>query len=103
MPDRPCPGAVPFSERGGPVEWEEKEGQVNIVVPDLGEVGEVKLVRWLRAAGEKIEAGEAVAEVEADKVVFVIESPSPGTLGRVLVAEGQTTRPGEPIACLRVG
>lgn len=72
-------------------------------MPDLGEVGEVKLVRWLKSIGEAVEAGEAVAEVEADKAVFVIEAPAAGLLGRVLVAEGQTTRPGEPIAHLRDG
>ncbi|MFH1609239.1 MAG: lipoyl domain-containing protein [Candidatus Bipolaricaulota bacterium] len=76
---------------------------MDIVVPELGEVGEVKLVRWLKSAGEKVEAGEAVAEVEADKAVFVVEAPAAGLLDRVLVAEGQTTRPGEPIAHLRVG
>lgn len=76
---------------------------MDIVVPNLGEVGEVKLVRWLKSAGEEVEAGEAVAEVEADKAVFVVESPAAGRLGPVLVAEGQATRPGEPIAHLRLG
>jgi len=76
---------------------------VNIVVPELGEVGEVKLVRWLKSVGEAVEAGEAVAEVEADKAVFVVEAPTAGLLGRVLVAEGQTTRPGEVIARVRPG
>jgi 2-oxoglutarate dehydrogenase E2 component (dihydrolipoamide succinyltransferase) len=76
---------------------------MDIVVPDLGEVGEVKLVRWLAAPGDEVEAGDAVAEVEADKAVFVIEAPAAGTLGLVLVAEGQTTRPGELIAHLRPG
>ena len=51
---------------------------MDIVVPDLGEVGEVKLVRWLVAAGEEVEAGEAVAEVEAEKAVFVVEAPVAG-------------------------
>jgi len=76
---------------------------VDIVIPDLGEVDEVKLVRWLKTTGEDVEAGEAVAEVEADKAVFVVESPAAGRLGPVLVDEGQTTRPGEVIVRLRLG
>ncbi len=76
---------------------------MDIVVPDLGEVGEVKLVRWLVVLGEKLEVGEAVAEVEADKAVFVVEAPVAGVLERILVPQGQPTRPGEAIACLRNG
>jgi 2-oxoglutarate dehydrogenase E2 component (dihydrolipoamide succinyltransferase) len=76
---------------------------VDIVVPDLGEVDAVKLVRWLKAVGERVEAGEAVAEVEAAKAVFVVEAPAAGTLGSIRVAEGEMARPGEIIARLRSG
>lgn len=76
---------------------------MDIVVPDLGEVGEVKLVRWLVASGERLEVGEAVAEVEADKAVFVVEAPAAGVLERILVPQGQPARPGEAIARLRNG
>jgi pyruvate/2-oxoglutarate dehydrogenase complex dihydrolipoamide acyltransferase (E2) component len=81
--------------------WEEL--MMDIVVPDLGEVGEVKLVRWLVAAGEEVEAGEAVAEVEAEKAVFVVEAPVAGVLDRIIVGPGGATRPGEAIARLRAG
>jgi len=74
---------------------------VNVVVPELGEVGEVKLVRWLVAPGQEVEAGEALAEVEADKAVFVVEAPAAGVLERILVGEGEPTSPGETIALLK--
>lgn len=80
-----------------------KEDVVDIVVPELGEVEEVKLVRWLKAVGEEVEAGEAVAEVEADKAVFVIEAPSTGILAEAHVSEGGTTRPGEIIGRVKPG
>ena len=73
---------------------------MDIIIPDLGEVGEVKLVRWLVAPGEAVVTGDPVAEVEADKAVFVVEAPSAGVLERTLIAQGQTTRPGEAIARL---
>jgi len=43
--------------------------------------------------------GEAVAEVEADKAVFVIEAPAAGTL-RNRKPEGLKVRPGEVIAVI---
>jgi len=72
---------------------------VDLVVPDLGEVEAVTLVRWLKGEGEEVEVGEAVAEVEADKAVFVIESPAAGTL-RNRKPEGLKVRPGEVIAVI---
>lgn len=74
---------------------------MKVVVPELGQVGEVKLVRWLVAPGQDVVAGEAVAEVEADKAVFVVEAPAAGVLEQILVGEGQPTAPGEAIAHLR--
>lgn len=75
---------------------------MDLVVPDLGEVEEVTLVRWLKGEGEEVEAGEAVAEVEADKAVFVIEAPLSGTL-RNCREEGARVRPGETIAIIQPG
>lgn len=76
---------------------------MDIVVPDLGEVEVVKLVRWLVGVGDPVEAGQAVAEVEADKAVFVVESPGAGVVARLLVPEGDAVRPGEAIAEVRQG
>lgn len=70
---------------------------MDLVVPDLGAVDEVTLLRWLKGEGEEVAAGEAVAEVEADKAVFVIEAPVSGILRR-RAPEGAKVRPGEPIA-----
>jgi len=70
---------------------------LDLVVPDLGEVGEVTLLRWLKEEGEEVDVGEAVAEVEADKAVFVIESPAAGFL-RGRKSAGMKVKPGEAIA-----
>jgi len=73
---------------------------LEISVPYLGEVEEVTLVRWLKGPGQWVEAGEAVAEVEADKAVFVIEAPAAGRIAQVLVPQGGKTRPGAAIGRL---
>lgn len=73
---------------------------MDITVPPLGDVEEVTLIRWLKRVGEEVQAGEAVAEVEADKAVFVIEAPATGRLVAAEVAEGGRVRPGEAIGRL---
>ena len=73
---------------------------MDITVPPLGEVEEVTLVRWLKGVGEEVEAGEAVAEVEADKAIFVIEAPTAGRIDKLLVPKGAKAKPGAAIARL---
>jgi len=73
---------------------------LDITVPLLGDVEQVTLVRWLKRVGDEVQAGEAVAEVEADKAVFVIEAPAAGRLAEELIPEGARVRPGEAIARL---
>ncbi|HEY4261789.1 MAG TPA: 2-oxo acid dehydrogenase subunit E2 [Schlesneria sp.] len=46
------------------------------------------------AAGDTIEAGQIVMEVETDKAVLPIECPHAGTVAQVLVKKGQTIKPG---------
>lgn len=49
------------------------------------------------AAGDTIEAGQIVMEVETDKAVLPIECPHAGTVAQVLVKKGQTIKPGAPL------
>lgn len=76
---------------------------MDIVVPDLGEVREVKLVRWLVGVGDPVAPSQPVAEVEAEKAVFVVESPGAGVVTRLLIPEGGAVQPGERIAEVREG
>ncbi|QIG52260.1 dehydrogenase [Nordella sp. HKS 07] len=46
-------------------------------------VSEGKVVRWLKAVGDAVKAGELIAEIETDKAVVEIEAPSAGTLHRI--------------------
>lgn len=49
------------------------------------------------AAGDTIEAGQVVMEVETDKAVLAIDCPHAGTVTQVLVKKGQTIKPGAPL------
>jgi pyruvate/2-oxoglutarate dehydrogenase complex dihydrolipoamide acyltransferase (E2) component len=49
---------------------------------------EATVVLWLKRPGETVRQGEAVAEVETEKVTFEIEAPTDGVL-QVVAQEGQ--------------
>lgn len=49
------------------------------------------------AAGDTIEAGQIVMEVETDKAVLPIECPHAGTVSQILVKKGQTIKPGQAL------
>jgi 2-oxoisovalerate dehydrogenase E1 component len=51
-------------------------------------VSEGKIVRWLKNEGEKVAAGELIAEIETDKAVVEIEAPLAGRLARIEQAVG---------------
>jgi pyruvate/2-oxoglutarate dehydrogenase complex dihydrolipoamide acyltransferase (E2) component len=46
------------------------------------------LVAWLKQPGDRVEAGEVLAEVETEKVTNALEAPVSGIISRLLVAEG---------------
>lgn len=52
------------------------------------------IVSWNKATGDSVSKGECVAEIETDKAVIEIESPSTGFLGEILVAAGQSAAVG---------
>ncbi len=74
---------------------------VDIVVPTLSEsVLQARIARWLKREGEAVHAGEAVAELETEKVNFEIGAETTGTLARVARREGEDVRPGDVIGTI---
>lgn len=72
-----------------------------IVVPGLEGAADVTLGAWLRRVGDRVAAGEAVAEALTDKVNAEIESPYSGVVEELLVEVGAAIQPGQPIARVR--
>jgi len=58
-------------------------------VPKTGGIPTTKasVLRWLKREGESVQAGEAVVELETDKVSYELESPTTGTLLKILAQE----------------
>jgi multidrug efflux pump subunit AcrA (membrane-fusion protein) len=59
-----------------------------------------KIVKWLKTEGDDVQKGEAVMEVETDKVTVEIEAQGTGTLSNVTAAEGDDVPVGQVIAYL---
>lgn len=57
--------------------------------------------RWYVAVGDKVAAGDVVAEIEAGTTSYEIEAAHDATIQRILVAEGSTGVPStQPLAAL---
>lgn len=70
-----------------------------IVVPKWGvTMDEARLMSWLKGVGDYIAVDEPVAEMETDKAAADIESQVAGRIVELLVEEGASVEPGQPIA-----
>src|SRR5450631_3418023 len=61
----------------------------NILMPALSPTMEKgNLARWLKKEGDKIKAGDIIAEIETDKATMEVEAVDEGTLAKIVVPEG---------------
>ncbi len=71
----------------------------DITMPKMGfDMTEGLIVRWLKKVGDHVNKGEAIAEIETDKVTIEIESFVSGTISEILAPEGSRTPVGGVIA-----
>ncbi len=62
---------------------------INILMPALSPtMTEGTLAKWLKAEGDKVKAGDVIAEIETDKATMEVEAVDEGTIGKILVAAG---------------
>jgi pyruvate dehydrogenase E2 component (dihydrolipoamide acetyltransferase) len=62
---------------------------VNILMPALSPTMEKgNLAKWLKKEGDKVKAGDIIAEIETDKATMEVEAVDEGTLGKIVVPEG---------------
>jgi 2-oxoglutarate dehydrogenase E2 component (dihydrolipoamide succinyltransferase) len=77
---------------------------VKVIAPLIGEgVDELSVVAWKKKLGDSVVEGEALVELESDKVVTEVESPASGTLAEVLAAEGDKVAVGAALAVIASG
>ena len=61
---------------------------------------EGEILVWLKQVGDRVEIGEALAEIEAAKVEQELESPIAGTLLEQVAAEGDIVPIREVVAII---
>ncbi|MGH3472588.1 MAG: dihydrolipoamide acetyltransferase family protein [Nocardioidaceae bacterium] len=73
-------------------------------LPDVGEgLTEAEIVTWMVKPGDTIKINDVVCEIETAKSLVELPSPYAGTVGSLLVPEGQTVPVGTPIISISSG
>jgi pyruvate dehydrogenase E2 component (dihydrolipoamide acetyltransferase) len=73
-----------------------------VIMPKMGDaMEEGTLLKWLKSEGDEVSEGDAIAEIETDKVTLELEAEAPGTLAQLIADEGQDIPVGEAIAFIQ--
>lgn len=73
----------------------------NVNMPKLSpEMESGVLCAWLKEEGDAVEVGDALFEIETDKVVNQIEATEAGTLKKQLFEEGDTVSVNAAVAVM---
>lgn len=76
---------------------------MDVLMPQLGEtVAEGTIAAWHKQAGDAVEKGDVLLDVETDKVATEIEAPVSGVLASIDIAEGETVDVGTVLAVIAV-
>jgi pyruvate dehydrogenase E2 component (dihydrolipoamide acetyltransferase) len=67
---------------------------IDILVPDIGEDGEVDVIEVLVAVGDVIEAEDGLITLETDKATMDVPSPHAGTVKEVFINTGDKVKQG---------
>src|SRR5690606_24618457 len=72
-----------------------------VIMPKMGDaMEEGTLIKWLKAVGDEVAEGDALAEIETDKITLEMEAQEAGFLTNVFVDEGAIVPIGEVVATI---
>lgn len=75
---------------------------IDVLMPQLSPtMTEGRLARWVKKVGDKVSAGDVLAEVETDKATMEVEASDDGILHLIVGEIGADLAVGTPIAVLR--
>jgi pyruvate dehydrogenase E2 component (dihydrolipoamide acetyltransferase) len=76
---------------------------MDILMPQLGEtVAEGRITTWFKAVGDAVKPGDALFEIETDKVSMEVPATSAGTLAEIRVPAGAAAPVGTIVAVIGV-
>src|SRR5580658_9795093 len=74
---------------------------MNILMPQLGEtVAEGKITKWFKSAGDAVQPGDNLFEIETDKVSMEVPATEAGVLTEIRVSEGEVVPVGAVVAVI---
>jgi pyruvate dehydrogenase E2 component (dihydrolipoamide acetyltransferase) len=74
---------------------------MDILMPQLGEtVAEGKITKWFKSAGETVEPGDNLFEIETDKVSMEVPATEAGVLSEIRVPEGEVAPVGAVVGVI---
>jgi 2-oxoisovalerate dehydrogenase E1 component len=86
---------TPATKRDEPME------RIAVVVPRVAPTDEAAtLLNWVVTLGEKVEAGQHIADLQGDKALFELEATCDGYIAELLVAPDQDIYVGDTVAYL---
>ena len=72
-----------------------------VVMPKMSDtMEEGVVVKWLKREGDRVAAGDALAEIETDKAVLELEATTPGVLRTILAQEDSKVPVGQLMAVI---
>ena len=73
-----------------------------VIMPKMGDaMEEGTILQWLVSEGDEVEEGDAIAEIETDKVSMEIEAEDAGTLAQILAEADESVAVGGAIAFIQ--
>src|SRR5438477_12547960 len=101
----PCsPASKKSSPRFAKFATSEVYMSVEVTMPQLSDtMTEGTVVKWHKKEGDKVRAGEEIADVETDKAVMPMEAFESGTLALIKVKEGEKVAVGGVLAVIATG
>ncbi len=76
----------------------------NIVVPEVGEsIVDARVAKWLKQEGDAVVAGEALVELETDKVDVEVAAPKAGVLKSIAHKDGADVKIGDVLGTIEEG
>jgi 2-oxoglutarate dehydrogenase E2 component (dihydrolipoamide succinyltransferase) len=74
---------------------------VNIVVPEVGEsIVDARVAKWLRKEGDSVAAGDALVELETDKIDLEVAAPTAGVIKSIAHADGADVKVGDVLGVI---
>src|ERR1700679_2217558 len=75
-----------------------------VTMPQLSDtMTDGTVVKWHKKEGDKVRAGEEIADIETDKATMPMEAFDAGTLAAILVRDGQKVKVGQVLGVIATG